>query len=92
MSQKSRNAKRVATIPDGPIVTVRSPFTEPCVSGKKKFTSADEAPTRGFNGAPLRWYACTLCQWIHVTSGGTIRWRKPGRGNVQPGQEGLARR
>jgi hypothetical protein len=91
MGADSRNKRRVKTLPPGPVIVVRTLQSEDCISGKKKFATAEEAPTRGFDGTPLRWYVCDLCQWIHVTSGGTVRWRKPERGHVAPGVEGRAR-
>jgi hypothetical protein len=93
MGAKSRNAKRVKTIEPETVIEVRTPIEEQCISRKKKFSTVDEVPSTAYDGVTaLRGYLCDLCGWWHCTSGGTIRWRKPGRGNVQPGQEGLARR
>jgi len=92
MGARSRNKLRVVTVEPETVIHVSSPIEERCYSGKIKFTSLEAVPENGYNGTALRGYLCDLCGWWHCTSGGTIRWRKPGRGNVQPGQEGLARR
>ena len=92
MGAKSRNKRRVAIVSPEILIRVSSPFEERCYTGKIKFRSLEDVPSNGFSGIALRGYNCTLCGWWHCTSGGTVKWRKPGRGNVQPGLEGRARR
>lgn len=86
MGAKSRNKKRLADIEPGPVIAVRSPIDEACISRKKKFSTLEDVPVTAYDGVTaLRGYLCDLCHWWHCTSDGTIRWRKPGRGSVQPG-------
>jgi hypothetical protein len=90
MGARSRNKGRVANIPPGPIVAVRSPIEEQCITRKKKFDSLENVPVTAYDGVTaLRGYLCDFCSWWHATSGGVVRWRHPGRGNVRPGVAGL---
>jgi hypothetical protein len=91
MGARSRNKRRLANVEPGPVLVVRSSIEERCYSRKVKFDSLESVPQNGYDGTALRGYLCDLCGWWHCTSGGTIRWRSPERGNVQPGVQGKER-
>lgn len=91
MGGNTKNKKRIANIGPGPVLTARTQREDACLSGKAKYANVEEAPTNMRDGRPLRWYECDLCGWMHVTSKGTLKWGRPERGSVRPGQ-GLARR